>query len=328
MGHKDFRRQVETQAKDVPRHLLDWSIDHHIREGKTEKWDVRDCIVLAGDAAAIGAKAPQAPLEEFDAAATYASSRIAETIAPEVERVRSKLFDGLVTAPFPSHEDAVTWLEGLKNERTAEQKERARKIFSEWADDPRRAKVEDLTGNEVLVTLQAHMIPYVALDGSHVTHAVVDHASRFVELEHVARRLAGSTGFDEARMVLHILCGAPLVLPSIRITKSVRFGSGSDTVRVDFNSPDVTHAQIARVLTRVRGAWGKAGRNRMKPEDARFLQIVEELEGVPESGKKAFFTAVRDVCEDEGIGSYKKSGWRGPYRRWQRLTEKLGTKEN
>lgn len=327
MGHKDFRRQVETQAKDVPRHLLNWSINRHIREGKTESWDVRDCIVLASDAASLVPEdPPAAPFEEFDASATYASSQIAEAIAQKVERVRTELFK-VATAPFPSHGDAVAWLEGLKNERTAEQKEQARKIFYEWAADPRKAKVEDLTGNEVLVTLQAHTIPYVAPDSSQVKHAVLDHASRFVELEHEARRLAEGTGFDEARMVLHILCGAPLVLPSIRITKSLRFGSGTVTVRVDFNSPDVTHTQIAKVLKRVRAFWGRGGRNRIKPEDTRFLQIVEELGGVPESGKKAFFTAVRDVCEDEGIGSYTKSGWRGPYRRWQRLTEKLGTKE-
>ena len=139
------------------------------------------------------------------------------------------------------------------------------------------------------------------------------------------------SGFNEASVVRHILCeDLPLVLPSIHITKTLKFGGGSGTVRVVFNSPDVTHAQIASVLKRVRGFWGKSSKGRLGDEDERFLEIIAKRGGVPDTGIVQFFGDILQDCLDEGVGSYEKSGWRGPYMRWKRLRKReltLGTKE-
>jgi hypothetical protein len=250
-------------------------------------------------------------------------------MAPEVARVRQDLWDGVSTAPFPSWKDASAWLEntfGAREERTTGENARAHRLFTDWIQDPRKAEIEGITGVQIHVEYRAHLIPYIT-DG--ICHVVVPHGSPFVALGTGARSLADATGFDPASIVMHILTDSPLVLPSIRITETRRFGrfgGGRGTVRAEFNSPDVTHTQIENVLKRVREFWGKSSKRRLTPEDERFRAIINQvahdlnLEGVPEYGKKGFFEAVRDICMDEGLGSYNNSdtGWRGPYMRWRR----------
>ena len=336
MGHDEFRRQVEEQASALPSYARDWAIKRHISQGQTENWRVHDCIVLAKALAADfipkGRQGGDAAVtEDFDTAATFTASMLQESIAPEVERLRAKLFDD-AAPPFPSHEEAAEWLSGLRVERRdPEDMIRGRLIMEDWWADPRREEFEKVTGVELrLEPIRAHLIPYVAPGSSQVIRVAVNHNSPFVDLATEPQRLADDTGLNEASVVLHVLCGSPLLLPSIRITKTLRFGGRASTVHVDFNSPDVTHAQIASVLKSVREFWGKSGRNRMNKQDARFLEIIDQCDGVPDSGRKAFFEMVLQVCVEEGVGSYEKSGWRGPYRRWMRHVEregKLGTKE-
>ena len=334
MSNEEFRRWVTEADPSLPTAPLDAAIAHHTTEGKTENFRISECVALARNLMPLFAKDPRSEDDPvsvvLDTSAQHTASELQGAIAPEVGRVRSELWES-TSAPFSSWKDASDWLDGLgaREERTAEENARAYQLYTDWVQDRRRPEIEGIMGVEVHVELRAHTIPYVAPGGSHVTHAVVPHGSKFVALESVAKRLANDTGFNEASVVRHILCGLPLVLPSIRITKTLRLGGKAGTVRVEFNSPDVTHAQITNVLKLVREFWGKSSQGRLAPNDVRFLEIVEGLGGVPLSGRKAFFGGVRKACDEEGLSSYKN--WRGPYMRWHRLMKretKLGTKEN
>ena len=255
------------------------------------------------------------------------AGRLREMIAPEVERVREELF-GASTPPFSSEDDAVKWLGGLRAREghSIEELVRAHLLFSDWLADSRRHEFSEITGLDAAVTQRAHTIPYVARDGDHVTHTVVRYGSPFVALETVSKHLANDTGFHEAHIVMHILCDSPLHVPSITITNIL---SGlRRAVRVEFNSPDVTQAQMMELLGRVRDHWGRAGGKRINEKDEEFLALLNEEGGVPDSGRKAFFARVSERCTARKIGNYKNSGWRGPYRRWQRLMDKLGTEED
>ena len=336
MSKEEFLRRVTDADPTLPAAAIDAAVAHYVSKGITEfDWRVAECVEMARNISPWFAKDPKSEDDPvsvvLDTAADHAAGSLQELIAPEVKRVRRELW-GEVAAPFTSWKSASDWLDNLGSlgERTEEENARAYKLFTEWVHDRRKAEIEAIKGVEVHVELRAHTIPYVAPGANHVTHAVVPHGSKFVDLEYTAKRLAKETGFNEASVVLHILCDLPLVLPSIRITKRLRLGSKVGTVRVEFNSPDVTHAQIASVLKSVRGFWGKSSQGRLTPDDVRFLEIVAELGGVPLSGRKAFFEKVREACEREGLGSYESSQWRGPYMRWKRLIKretKLGTKE-
>ena len=335
MSHEEFRRKVYQKGSYLLDDALDAAIAHHEHIGQTENGHVSICVVLAGSFQPYLAKdsgSEEDPMSvEFDTAASVNSSRLRELIAPSVKGVRRELW-GDAGCPFASWKDAAEWLAalGVREERSPEENARAHQLYTEWLQDPRKAEFEQITGNELDVVPRPHLIPYIAPDTNHVTHAVVNHGSPFRELETVAKRLADHSGFNEASVVLHILCDFPLVLPSIRITKTIRFGGGGGAVRVEFNSPDVTHAQIARVLNRVREFWGKSSKGRLGDEDVRFLEIIGKRGGVPDAGRVRFFKDILQDCLDEELGSYDKSGWRGPYMRWQRLMKretKLGTKE-
>lgn len=339
MSNDEFRRRISEVAIDMDDAALDAAIGYHVHSGKIGKRYVADCIEMAGYLTGglmkDGNKEDDPVLIEFDDAASLSSSMLQRMIAPGVEDMRLKLFDA-VTPPFASRKDAADWLAALPGgeQREPSEVERARRIYDEWQADPRRTEFEEAMGVEVDITLRAHLIPYIDPDTRWVVNKPVDRDSPYVALESVAKRLADSTGFNEAGVVMHILCDTPLILPSIRITQTRRFGGRMSTVRAEFNSPDITHAQITKVLKLVRESWGKSDRRRTNAGDISFLKIIETLGGVPESERVRFFERVRESCMDEGIGSYEKSGWRGPYRRWKRLMERepnlapVGTKEN
>lgn len=340
MSNDEFRRRITEVAIDMDDAALAAAIGYHERAGKTENWHVPECIELASHLTTClmkDANKEEDPVSiEFDAAAALNSDRLREMITPEVEALRLKLFEA-VTPPFSSWEAAAAWVAELPGggARNPDEVARARQLYDEWSDDPRRKEFEEITGAYVDSTIRRHSIPYVAPGGDWVMHKPVSLNSPYMALGTVAKRLANQTGFNEASVVLHILYGHALILPSIRITKTLRVGGArGGSVRVEFNSPDVTQDQVAKMLKLVREFWGKSARRRTNVKDMSFLKIIEQLGGVPDSGRVQFFERVGESCMNEGLGSYEKSGWRGPYRRWKRLMERepnlapVKTKEN
>ena len=326
MTKEDFRRRVESAAAHLGPVARNKAIKHHEAQGNTENRHVTECVELAGLFEPLLTTTTDDSSESVasDAATSLKGAEHLERIHPEVERVREELF-GSIEPHFSSCAAATEWLGSLRvrEDRSADELARAQRLHAEWLADPRRHEVEEITGVQSLVTLQAHTIPYVAPDGTHVTHAVVSHGSPFVKLETVSKHLANSTGFIRAAVVMHILCDYELALPSVRTTKVLT--NGRRIFRVEFNSPDITKAQMMDLLRRVRDFWGRAGGRRLSEKDVRFLNLIEKEGGVPDSGRKAFFGKISDTCTAKKIGNYKNSGWRGSYRRWQRLMDR-GTK--
>ena len=327
MTYKDFEQRVQQAAE----HLRDpiavsEALLHHKKQGDTENRHVSACVELAGRFSACLGTGQDEPAAS-DTTTRLTSDTLRGMIAPEVEQVRKDLF-GASTPPFSTWTDAAEWLAGLrtKEERSADDIAQANHLLAEWLDDPRRHEFENVTGKQALVTQRAHVIPYVAPTGDHVTHAVVSHGSPFVALEMVSNRLADATGFSGAAVVMHILCDTQPILPSVRLTRVLT--GNRRVLRVEFNSPDVTQAQMLELLGEVRGLWGRTGSKRVNEKDQQFLDLIHEEGGVPDSGRSAFFEKVSEKCTAREIGDYKRSGWRGSYRRWQRLMEKLGTQEN
>jgi len=281
---------------------------------------------LAGRFEAFQANAPAQPgmsehrLEPLTSGMIIVSDELTRHITSSVEQVR-QVFFGSTDVPFSSYEEVATWLEQMGQQQTYNLHYEECAVNGHittykptWVvQDPQRDQQsqaiykqmlelyqqwEELTGEVVVRTLppKCRYLPYLRRDGKGRLWPEEFPAcacSRLAKLYDRSYSMAEATGFSQLSVVMYILMGTKPLLSPFTVRFERKPSPAFDVVHVQatikIETPDITDEQWRAIRQEIRQAWGIDNTTRFDEDDHQLLTIVEQLGGVPQQGKMAFW---------------------------------------
>lgn len=193
-----------------------------------------------------------------------------EAVAPEVRRLRTRLF-GSDEPPFPDDRaSALEWMEEMRaddawgtpwsSEEAAWVEERVEELRE--AADRITVELSQLLGRPFEGIRPVPATPATFVDASGQTKLFgYRTGSELWRLADLTRTIARATGFREPDVVLYVLCGEPPTLPRIVARSKGRRRSVGDGVvdRAEVNAtvlaPDITLEDLEELRAFIRSAW-------------------------------------------------------------------------
>ena len=304
---EQFRLEVfDAVPKEVPAGAVHGAIEEFERQGRTQAWQVAECVTRARQLVA------QVRLEEPAQTLALASTPESEVqtaalrrmLAPWVHDVRRELF-GRPGRPFTSAHAAVRWIEASAARRTIARRKRMKARYDRLMARvrPELAGLERLTGNEWRLQEVVLTLSYQRPRQASVTHIGVARGSRLMALKQAASGMAGASGFAEDAVVSWILVGhAPVLGPARLLTRIHRrtLPDGTAMIRreasVELNVRDLSYQKFRGIYRAIRATWEVTRVKGWTRRDVKLKEAVDRRGGLPQRHpwSKGFWQPVAD----------------------------------
>lgn len=276
---------------------------------------------------------PPKPLFPHTSADRIRNDVMLERIGPSVKQTRERLFNS-EAVPFRSLKAAVQWIEDTadasKVQLSDKEQKRARGLRSEIFR--LIAKLSAITKHHYGFPASTQTVEYYRPGSRQVIACGAPIGSPLELLATSSAAIANATGLWKAQVVAYVLAGIRPELATVALWQYPDTYTTLPTgepyrrsyVQVTFNSPDITDEQLRTLRREIRGTWNAHRSKPLTERDEQLLEIVNELGGVPNSGRTEFWkrVAVEYGKRVKPVGSFEtlKS-------RYRRLQKKLQEQE-
>ena len=282
---RQFRKWIQEHAgREVPAWALKAAIDFFLEQGRAGSEDVEPCVDHA--------RSFQASYEKGVALSSppgllIASSKLAQAIQPDVEKLRQQLF-GKAKPRFRTLPAAARWIqaESRKQSKPVAQRKRkrGRKIWKEI--QIKLTEWENLMRCPTRPPAQTPLTLSYPANGW-VLRAVALPGTRLAILALAAKEMAKETTFSEHAVVAYILSGIRPLFPSIRHNVRLELPARQSWVSIELHSSMVTATQFRKLYEQLRA---KLNAHRKKPltgKHVALISLVDSLGGEPNPRDKA-----------------------------------------